>query len=75
MYGPEWFPEWVTKFVEIEADAREVVHEFMRLLMAQVNTQQAQRMPNKAFQTDAGEAAISIGSVDRTLETEADGVS
>jgi hypothetical protein len=75
VYGAKGCPEWGTTFAEIEADAREVGHEFMRLLMAQANTQQAQEVPDSALQTEAGEEAIPIGSEDRTLETEAGGVS
>ena len=75
VYGAKGCPEWGTAFAEIEADAREMGHEFMRLLMAQTNTQQAQEVPDGAWQTDGGEAAIPIGSEERTLETEAGGVS
>ena len=75
VYGAKGCPEWGTTFAEIEADAREVGHEFMRLLMAQANTQQAQDMPGRALQTDAGEVATPIGTADRTLETEAGDVS
>ena len=75
VYGAKGCPEWGTTFAELEADAVEVGHEFMRLLMAQANTQQAQEVPDRALQTDAGEEAIPIGSADRTLETEAGDVS
>lgn len=75
VYGAKGCPEWGTTFAEIEADAREVGHEFMRLLMAQANTRQAQEVPDRALQTDAGEVATPIGSEDRTLQTEAGDVS
>jgi hypothetical protein len=52
VYGEKGCPEWGTKFVEIEADAFEVGHEFIRLLMAGVNAQQAQDVPAGALQTE-----------------------
>ena len=75
VYGAEGCPEWGTTFAEIEADAVEVGHEFMRLLMAQANTQQAQQVPERALQTEAGEVATPIGTAARTLETQAGDVS
>ena len=75
VYGQAGCPEWGTKFVEIEADAREVGHEFMRLLMQQTNSQQAVDVPAAALQTDAGEVATGLITQDRTLETEAGNVS
>ena len=75
VYGQAGCPEWGTKFVEIEADARELGHEFMRLVMEQTNTQQAEGVPEAALQTDAGEVATGLITQDRTLETEAGNVS
>ena len=75
VYGPAGCPEWGTKFVEIEADAREVGHEFMRLLMEQTNSQQAVVVPESALQTEAGELATGLITEDRTLQTEAGDVS
>ena len=75
VYGSEGCPEWGTTFAEIEADACEVGSEFMRLLMAQANTQQAQKVPEGALQTEAGEVATQIGTEARTLETQAGDVS
>ena len=75
VYGQAGCPEWGTKFVEIEADAREVGHEFMRLLMQQTNSQQATIVPDAALRTDAGEAATGLITQDRTLQTEAGDVS
>ena len=72
VYGSEGCPEWGTSFAEIEADACEVGPEFMRLLMAQANTQQ---VPEGALQTAAGEVATPIGTETRTLETPAGDVS
>src|SRR5206468_8456755 len=75
VYEAKGCPEWGTTFAEIEADAREVGHEFMRLLMAQANAEQAQEVPEEALRTELGEVATPIGSEERTLETEAGGVS
>jgi hypothetical protein len=35
VYGQQGCPDWGTTFAEMEADAREVGHEFIRLLMEQ----------------------------------------
>lgn len=75
VYGERGCPEWGTKFVEIEADAFEVGHEFIRLLMAGATAQQAQDVPAGALQAESGEVATAIGSQERTLETEAGRVS
>ena len=75
VYGEKGCPEWGTKFVEIEADAFEVGHEFIRSLMAGVNAQQAQDVPPSALRMETGEVATAIGTEDRTLETSAGGVS
>ena len=63
VYGEKGCPEWGTSFAELESDAREVGHEFMRLMMEQANLQQAQQVPDQALQTEAGEVATPIGSV------------
>ena len=75
VYGQAGCPEWGTTFAEIEADAREVGQEFMRLVMQQTNSQQATVVPEAAMQTDAGEVATGLITQDRTLETEAGNVS
>ena len=75
VYGQAGCPEWGTTFAEIEADAREVGQEFMRLVMEQTNTPQAVEVPEAALQTDAGEVATGLITQDRTLETEAGNVS
>ncbi len=73
--GAQGCPEWGTSFAELESDAREVGHEFMRLMMEQANLQQAQQVPEGALQTEADEVATPIGSEERTLETESGEVS
>ena len=75
VYGQAGCPEWGTTFAEIEADAREVGQEFLRLVMQQTNSQQATVVPEAAMQTDAGEVATGLITQDRTLETEAGNVS
>jgi hypothetical protein len=70
VYGEAGCPEWGTLFAEIEDDAKEVGHEFIRLLMQQTADGQAERMPAEALITEAGEVAQATGAEGRTLETE-----
>ncbi len=72
--GEQRCPAWGTSFAEIESDAKEVGHEFMRLLMEQVNEQQTEHLPDSALTLPSGETALRIGSADRTLETESGAV-
>lgn len=70
VYGEIGCPAWGTSFAEIEEDAREVGHEFIRLVMEQTTEGQTGTMPAEALTTDSGEMAQSAGSEKRTLETE-----
>ena len=70
VYGEQQCPDWGTSFAEIETDAREVGHEFIRLLMEQTSSEQARIIPASALVTETGEAARLTGSGGRTLETE-----
>ncbi len=70
VYGEAGCPEWGTLFAEIEDDAREVGLEFILLLMQQTATQQAETLPSEALNTESGETAQSIGTEERTIETE-----
>ncbi len=70
VYGEAGCPQWGTLFAEIEDDAREVGREFIRLLMQQVAREQAETLPAEALNTDSGETAQSIGTEERTIETE-----
>ena len=70
VYGEPGCPEWGTSFAEIESDAREVGHEFIRLLMEQTSDEQTRVMPEAALVTGTGEESQLIGSEQRTLETE-----
>jgi hypothetical protein len=74
VYGEAGCPEWGTRFAEIEDDAKEVGHEFIRLVMEQTADAQATRLPDAAFETAAGERALLIGTEDRTIESESGGV-
>ncbi len=75
VYGEAGCPEWGTPFAEIEDDAKEVGHEFIRLLMQQAAEGQVKSLPEEALITDAGEVAQSIGTEERTIETESGEVS
>jgi len=75
VYGDKGCPEWGTSFAEIESDAREVGHEFIRLLMEQTTDGQAGEMPQTALNTESGEVAQRTGSEERTLETESGTIS
>ena len=70
VYGEEGCPQWGTSFAEIEADAKEVGHEFIRLVMEQTGSQQAGKLPNEVLITESGEKAQHIGSRLREIETE-----
>src|SRR3972149_9647316 len=73
VYGEPGCPEWGTTFAEIEDDAKEVGHEFIRLLMEQAAEAQTQRVPQAALRTDAGGQAMLLGTGGRTIESEAGG--
>lgn len=57
VYGKPGCPVWGTSFAEIESDAKEVGHEFIRLLMEQTAEEQAAVMPESALTADTGERA------------------
>lgn len=75
VYGAPGCPEWGTPFAEIEDDAKEVGHEFIRLLMEQAAEAQTQRIPQAALRSDSGEQAMLIGSEERTIASESGAVS
>ena len=75
LYGEAGCPSWGTLFAEIEDDAKEVGHEFIRLLMQQAAEGQAETLPDEALITDIGEVAQSVGAEERTIETESGEVS
>lgn len=75
VYGEAGCPEWGTLFAEIEEDANEVGRELIRLLMQQAAEGQAETLPAEALSTDSGELAQSIGTEERTIETESGAVS
>lgn len=45
IYGEQRFPEWGISFAEIEADANELGHEYIRLLMEQTSEDQSRNIP------------------------------
>jgi hypothetical protein len=75
VYGNQRCPAWGTSFAEIESDAKEVGHEFIRLLMEQTADEQAEVMPESALTTDSGEKAEGVVKERRDLETESGSVS
>lgn len=75
VYGEAGHPGWGTAFAEIEADAKEVGHELIRLLMQQTAGEQAQGLPDEALLSDSGERAQRVGQQERTLITESGEVS
>lgn len=75
IYGEQRFPVWGTKFAEIESDAKEVGHEFIRLLMEQASDEQSRNTPPTSLQSVTGEVAELIGTEARTIETESGSVS
>lgn len=75
VYGEQGCPKWGTSFAEIETDAKEVGHEFIRLVMEQTGHEQVGILPEEALTTDSGETAQCIGSRQREVETESGPVS
>lgn len=75
VYGEAGCPKWGTLFAEMEEDANEVGRELIRLLMQQAAEGQAETLPAAALSTDSGELAQSIGTEERTIETESGEVS
>lgn len=74
VYGEPGCPVWGTRFAEIEDDAKEVGHEFIRLLMEQTTEGQAESLSAAALTTDSGEVARSVGHQERVIETESGNV-
>jgi hypothetical protein len=74
VYGEPACPEWGTSFAELEDDAKEVGHEFIRLIMEQSADAQVARMPDAALTSDSGERAVLAGTEDRTIDSESGGV-
>ena len=69
IYGGPQCPEWGTSFAEIESDANELGHEYIRLLMEQTSDEQSRNMPTAALTVESGEVADRIGTEPRTIET------
>ena len=75
VYGERGCPAWGTSFAEIEADAKEVGHELIRLLMQQTAGEQAAELPQAALVSNTGEIAQCTGRQERTVLTESGEVS
>lgn len=56
VYGEEAFPEWGTKFSEIESEGMSLGLELARLFMEQSVSEQAEHVPEDALESD-GEVA------------------
>lgn len=70
VYGELGYPEWGTSFAEMESDAQEVGHEFLRLVLEQTADDQSAALPESALTTAAGETARAAGREPRVLITE-----
>ncbi len=73
LYGEAAYPEWGTKFSEIERDGMSVGLELARLLMEQGVAEQARHMPVTAGEAP-DEEAVPAGKEAAALETEAGAV-
>jgi len=74
IYGEAAFPEWGTKFTEIEADGMSIGLELARLVMEQSVEEQSHQMPKAAMAVD-DEDVITIPPKTHVLQTEAGEVS
>lgn len=70
LYGEAGCPAWGTTFAEIEEDAKEVGHEFIREMMEQTAQEQAASLPEEAWESETGEPVQRVGVRERKLETE-----
>ena len=70
IYGEQGYPEWGTKFAQIEDEGMAVGHELARLLMEQSVGEQAAHMP-KEDPHDGEETAQPAGTARADLKTQA----
>ncbi|HID21093.1 MAG TPA: hypothetical protein EYP14_01650 [Planctomycetaceae bacterium] len=70
IYGEAGCPEWGTTFAEIEEDAKELGHEFIREMMEQTAQEQAASLPEAAWESETGERVQRVGVRERALQTE-----
>jgi hypothetical protein len=70
LYGEAGYPEWGTKFSEIERDGMTVGLELGRLLMEQSVARQAENMPPEALEVP-GDTVDPAGTQETDLETDA----
>lgn len=72
IYGPEGFPQWGTRFDEIEQQGMDLGLEVARLFMEQSLASQAQAgLPEEALQEQQRETPKIIKHCERKLETSA----
>jgi hypothetical protein len=74
LYGESAFPEWGTRFREIEKDGMSVGLELARLVIEQLVGEQARHMPASAMEV-AGDDVRPAGTKSMPVETEAGEVS
>ena len=70
LYGEDGFPEWGTRFREIEQDGMSVGLELARLVMEQSVSEQARHMPASAASVPGDEVRL-VGTESMPLQTEA----
>ena len=70
LYGEAGCPVWGTKFAVIERTAMSVGEELSRQMMALVTEAQSREMPREVLAV-AGEQALPVGTITRSLTTEA----
>ena len=68
VFGGDGIPAWGTRFAKIESEGMAVGLEFARLFMEQSVDEQADHVPQEAFDT-GGEIADSVGDASQTLTT------
>jgi hypothetical protein len=72
MYGAEGYPEWGTRFHEIEEHGMSIGQELSRLFMEQSAQQQAEApIPEEALESDGERASLGEATHDMVLETPA----
>jgi predicted enzyme related to lactoylglutathione lyase len=70
LYGPAAYPEWGTKFSQIEQEGMSVGLELARLVIQQSVAKQAEHMPAAAGSLE-DDVALPAGKEATTIETEA----
>lgn len=71
VYGGQAYPEWGTKFTEIESEGMNIGLELARLFMEQSVGEQAGHVPDEALESDGEVAEKGTKTIDSALETPA----